>query len=236
MDKDTIVIIDYGRGNLHSVYNGLLKVGASPVVSGDPKVIAEAPRVILPGVGSFGDCMDTMRSRGLEEAVQEALHSGKPFLGICLGMQCAVIEFARHVLNLADANSSEMEQTPHPVIDLMEEQKGVTAKGGTMRLGAYPCALKKGSKVAAAYGKLNISERHRHRYEFNNDYLEQFEAAGMKAVGVNPDTNLVEVVEIENHPWFVGTQYHPEYKSTVLSPSPLFVAFVKAALAYAEKK
>ena len=159
-----------------------------------------------------------------------------PFLGICLGMQCAVIEFARHVLNLADANSSEMEQTPHPVIDLMEEQKGVTAKGGTMRLGAYPCALKKGSKVAAAYGKLNISERHRHRYEFNNDYLEQFEAAGMKAVGVNPDTNLVEVVEIENHPWFIGTQYHPEYKSTVLSPSPLFVAFVKAALAYAEKK
>ena len=118
----------------------------------------------------------------------------------------------------------------------MEEQKGVTAKGGTMRLGAYPCTLKKGSKVAAAYGKLNISERHRHRYEFNNDYLAQFEAAGMKAVGVNPDTNLVEAVEVENHPWFVGVQYHPEYKSTVLSPSPLFVAFVKAALAYAEKK
>ena len=130
-----------------------------------------------------------------------------------------------------------MEQaTAHPVIDLMEEQKGVTAKGGTMRLGAYPCTLKKGSKVAAAYGKLNISERHRHRYEFNNDYLAQFEAAGMKAVGVNPDTNLVEAVEVENHPWFVGVQYHPEYKSTVLSPSPLFVAFVKAALAYAEKK
>ena len=185
--------------------------------------------LVAPGFGNRG-------IEGKIEAVRFARENNIPFLGICLGMQCAVIEFARHVLNLADANSSEMEQTPHPVIDLMEEQKGVTAKGGTMRLGAYPCALKKSSKVAAAYGKLNISERHRHRYEFNNDYLEQFEAAGMKAVGVNPDTNLVEVVEIENHPWFIGTQYHPEYKSTVLSPSPLFVAFVKAALAYAEKK
>ena len=185
--------------------------------------------LVAPGFGNRG-------IEGKIEAVRFARENNIPFLGICLGMQCAVIEFARHVLNLADANSSEMEQTPHPVIDLMEEQKGVTAKGGTMRLGAYPCALKKSSKVASAYGKLNISERHRHRYEFNNDYLEQFEVAGMKAVGVNPDTNLVEVVEIENHPWFIGTQYHPEYKSTVLSPSPLFVAFVKAALAYAEKK
>ena len=151
-------------------------------------------------------------------------------------MQCAVIEFARNVLGIADANSSEMESTPHPVIDLMEEQKGVTAKGGTMRLGAYPCTLKKGSKVAAAYGKLHISERHRHRYEFNNDYMAAFEGAGMQAVGINPDTGLVEVVEVEGHPWFVGTQYHPEYKSTVLSPSPLFVAFVGAALEYAGKK
>ena len=142
-----------------------------------------------------------------------------PFLGICLGMQCAVIEFARNVLGIADANSSEMESTPHPVIDLMEEQKGVTAKGGTMRLGAYPCTLKKGSKVAAAY-----------------DYMAAFEGAGMQAVGINPDTGLVEVVEVEGHPWFVGTQYHPEYKSTVLSPSPLFVAFVGAALEYAGKK
>ena len=186
--------------------------------------------ILVPG--GFGD-------RGIEGmilAAQYARERGIPYLGICLGMQCAVIEFARNVLGIADANSSEMEQTPHPVIDLMEEQKGITAKGGTMRLGAYPCTLRKGSKVAAAYGRLNISERHRHRYEFNNDYLAQFEAAGMKAVGVNPDTNLVEVVEIENHPWFVGTQYHPEYKSTVLSPSPLFVAFVGAALEYAGKK
>ena len=185
--------------------------------------------LVAPGFGNRG-------IEGKIEAVRFARENGVPFLGICLGMQCAVIEFARNVLGIADANSSEMEATPYPVIDLMEEQKGVTAKGGTMRLGAYPCALKKGSKVAEAYGKLHISERHRHRYEFNNDYLAQFEAAGMKAVGINPDTNLVEVVEIPNHPWFVGTQYHPEYKSTVLSPSPLFVAFVKAALAFDDSR
>ena len=185
--------------------------------------------LVAPGFGNRG-------IEGKIEAVRFAREEQIPFLGICLGKQCAVIEFARNVLGIADANSSEMEQTPHPVIDLMEEQKGITAKGGTMRLGAYPCTLRKGSKAAAAYGKLNISERHRHRYEFNNDYLAQFEAAGMKAVGVNPDTGLVEVVELENHPWFIGTQYHPEYKSTVLSPSPLFVAFVKAALARADRK
>ena len=185
--------------------------------------------LVAPGFGNRG-------IEGKIVAVRYARENNIPFLGICLGMQCAVIEFARNVLGIADANSSEMESTPHPVIDLMEEQKGVTAKGGTMRLGAYPCALKKGSKVAAAYGKLNISERHRHRYEFNNDYLEQFEAAGMQAVGINPDTGLVEVVEVANHPWFVGTQYHPEYKSTVLKPSPLFVAFVGAALKYAGEK
>ncbi len=183
--------------------------------------------LVAPGFGNRG-------IEGKIEAVRFAREQRIPFLGICLGMQCAVIEFARNVLGFADANSSEMEQTPHAVIDLMEEQKGVTAKGGTMRLGAYPCQLKKGSKVAEAYGRLLISERHRHRYEFNNDFLEQFEAAGMRAVGVNPDTNLVEVVELPDHPLFVGTQYHPEYQSTVLNPSPLFVAFVKAAMAQAE--
>ncbi|MDE5579079.1 MAG: CTP synthase [Alistipes sp.] len=185
--------------------------------------------LVAPGFGNRG-------IEGKIEAVRFARENGIPFLGICLGMQCAVIEFARNVLGIADANSSEMEPTPHPVIDLMEEQKGITAKGGTMRLGAYPCQLKKGSKAAEAYGRLNISERHRHRYEFNSDYLAQFEQAGMKAAGINPDTGLVEVVEIENHPWFVGTQYHPEYKSTVQSPSPLFVAFVAAALREAARK
>ncbi len=184
--------------------------------------------LVAPGFGNRG-------IEGKINAVRFARESGIPFLGICLGMQCAVIEFARNVLGLADANSSEMEVTPHPVIDLMEEQKGITAKGGTMRLGAYPCQLREGSKVAEAYGSTNISERHRHRYEFNSDYVAQFEAAGMQAVGVNPETNLVEVVEVDNHPWFVGTQYHPEYRSTVESPSPLFVAFVKAALKHVEK-
>jgi len=179
--------------------------------------------LVAPGFGNRG-------IEGKIEAVRFARENGIPFLGICLGMQCAVIEFARNVLGMVDANSSEMEVTPHAVIDLMEEQKGVTAKGGTMRLGAYPCVLKKGSRVAEAYGTTHIEERHRHRYEFNNAFLEAFEQAGMKAVGLNPDTNLVEVVELANHPWFVGTQYHPEYKSTVKRPHPLFVSFVEAAL------
>jgi len=179
--------------------------------------------LVAPGFGNRG-------IEGKIEAVRFAREHRIPFLGICLGMQCAVIEFARHVLGMQDANSSEMGQTAHPVIDLMEEQKGITAKGGTMRLGAYPCQLTEGSKVAEAYGTTQIMERHRHRYEFNNDYLEAFETAGMRPVGINPETNLVEVVEIPAHPWFVGTQYHPEYKSTARRPHPLFVAFVKAAL------
>ncbi len=178
--------------------------------------------LVAPGFGHRG-------IEGKIEAVKYARENKIPFLGICLGMQCSVIEYARNVLGYADANSTEMGGTEHPVIDLMEEQKGVTEKGGTMRLGAYPCQLAKGSKAREAYGKELIEERHRHRYEFNNDYLEQFEKAGMKAVGINPETNLVEIVEVEDHPWFVGVQYHPEYKSTVMNPHPLFVAFVKAA-------
>ena len=156
-----------------------------------------------------------------------------PTFGICLGMQCMVIEFARDVLGLQDANSTEMDpQTPDNVIDLMEDQKSVTAKGGTMRLGAYDCHLAEGSRAASAYGTTEISERHRHRFEFNNAYRERFEAAGMKCVGENPDTHLVEVVELPGHRWFIGTQYHPEYSSTVLSPNPIFIDFIKAAIAY----
>ncbi|MEG1414373.1 MAG: CTP synthase [Mucinivorans sp.] len=175
--------------------------------------------------------------RGLEGkilAVQYARENGVPFFGICLGMQCAVIEYARNVLGLRDANSTETEATNDPVIDLMEEQKGVTEKGGTMRLGAYACTLKKESRAAAAYGKVDISERHRHRYEFNNDYKERFEQAGLVPTGVNADTGLVEIVEVPAHPWFVGVQFHPEYKSTVQNPHPLFIDFVKAALKYAK--
>ena len=179
--------------------------------------------VVAPG---FGD-------RGIEGkiiAVRYVREKGIPFLGICLGMQMAVIEYARNVLHLENANSTEMSRgTPHPVIDIMEDQKMVTEKGGTMRLGAWDCRLEKGSKAYAIYGQEIISERHRHRYEFNNDYLKMLEDAGLKATGFNPKTGLVEIVEIEDHPWFVGVQYHPEYKSTVLNPHPLFMSFVKAA-------
>lgn len=177
--------------------------------------------------------------RGLEgkiTAVKYARENLVPFLGICLGMQCSVIEYARNVLGMAEANSTETGATPEPVIDLMEEQKGITEKGGTMRLGAYPCQLAEGSHAYAAYGKTNISERHRHRYEFNNKYKDALEAAGMLSTGINPETNLVEVVEVQGHPWFVGVQYHPEYKSTVVNPHPLFVDFVKAAINYQETK
>jgi len=143
----------------------------------------------------------------------------------------AVIEFSRNVLGLKDANSTEMDlETPNPVIDLMEEQKSITDKGGTMRLGAWECELKEGSIVEKVYKNKTIKERHRHRYEFNSEYKNQIEDAGMFATGFNPETNLVEIIELPSHPWFVGVQYHPEYKSTVDNPHPLFVAFVKAAL------
>jgi CTP synthase len=171
--------------------------------------------------------------RGLEgkiTAIRYVRENNIPFFGICLGMQCAVVEFARNVLGL-EASSTELNpKTKHPVIDMMEEQKKITTKGGTMRLGAYACKLKKGSKAQVAYGSTQISERHRHRYEFNDKYLTQIEDAGLRAVGINPESGLVEVVELKDHPWFIGVQYHPELKSTVLNPHPLFVGFVKAAL------
>jgi len=172
--------------------------------------------------------------RGLEgkiEAIRFVRENKIPFFGICLGMQCSVVEFSRNVLGLTDASSTELNpKTKYPVIDMMEAQKKITMKGGTMRLGAYTCKLKKGSKAYAAYGESTIEERHRHRYEFNNKYLDQIEEAGLKPVGINPDSGLVEVVELKDHPWFVGVQYHPELKSTVLAPHPLFVKFVEASL------
>lgn len=172
--------------------------------------------------------------RGLEgkiAAIRYARENGVPFFGICLGMQMCVVEFARNVLGFKDACSEEVNpNSTHKVIALMEDQKGTTIKGGTMRLGAYACHLDEGSLVAKVYGTLDISERHRHRYEFNSEYLEQMEAKGLKATGHNPETGLVEVVEIPEHPFFIGTQFHPEFKSTPEHPQPVFVAFVKAAL------
>ncbi|MGD1960403.1 MAG: CTP synthase [Fulvivirga sp.] len=186
--------------------------------------------LVAPGFGERG-------IPGKIEAVKYVREKKIPFFGICLGMQCAVIEFARNVLKYKDAASTEFdEKTKEAVIDLMEEQKKITDKGGTMRLGAYPCNLEKSSKAAATYGKQKISERHRHRYEFNNKYLDAFNKAGLRASGINPETGLVEVVELVDHPWFIGTQYHPELKSTVLNPHPLFVKFVAASLQYANSK
>ena len=181
--------------------------------------------VICPGFGQ----------RGIEGKILAAEYARThdiPTFGICLGMQMMVIEFARNVLGYADANSSEMNpETKHPVIDLMEEQKNIRQMGGTMRLGAYECRLIEGSKTAAAYGeKTLIRERHRHRYEFNNQYMEEYEQAGMKCVGINPEASLVEIVEIPTLRWYIGTQFHPEYSSTVLHPHPLFMDFIKACI------
>jgi len=180
--------------------------------------------LVAPGFGNRG-------IEGKISAIRFARENNIPFLGICLGMQCAVIEFARNVLNMEDAHSSEMnKRTPFPVIDIMESQLEVENLGGTMRLGAYPCKVAKESKAFEAYQVTEVEERHRHRYEFNNKYLKDFEKAGMISAGKYTEKNLVEIVEIPAHPWFVGVQFHPEYKSTVANPHPLFVNFVKAAM------
>ena len=190
------------------------------------EILKDAQGILVPG--GFGD-------RGVEgmiSAIRYARENGVPFLGICLGMQMAVVEFARHVCGLADAHSSELAPaTAHPVIALMPDQVGVTAKGGTMRLGSYPCHLKEGSLAASVYGKLEIHERHRHRYEFNNDYRQALTAAGLSLSGLSPDGSLVEMVELANHPWFVAGQFHPELKSRPNKAHPLFRGFVGAAKA-----
>lgn len=180
--------------------------------------------VVAPGFGS----------RGIDGKIFTAKYAREnniPFLGICLGMQCAVIEYARNVLNFEGAHSTEINhKTKYPVIDLMEEQKSVIDKGGTMRLGGYRCIISKKSKAYEAYGKTEVVERHRHRYEFNDKYFEDFKNKGMIPVGINPESNLVEIVEIPEHKWFIGVQFHPEYSSTVINPHPLFVHFVRACI------
>lgn len=185
--------------------------------------------LVAPGFGGRG-------IEGKITAVRYARENNIPFFGICLGMQCAVIEFARNVLGYKDANSAEMDtKTPHKVVDLMESQKNITGMGGTMRLGAYPCEIKPGTLAEKVYGTTHISERHRHRYEFNNDYLAEYEANGMIASGMNPDNHLVEIVEIPSHRFFIAGQFHPELQSTVLKPHKLFTAFVAAAKAFSEE-
>ena len=186
--------------------------------------------LVAPGFGERG-------IEGKIAAIRYVRENKIPFFGICLGMQCAVIEFARHVLKLNGAHTTEIDpKSPHPVIALMEDQKSRNAKGGTMRLGAYPCQLDKDSLAFRIYNQSVIMERHRHRYEFNNDYKDAFEKAGMIPSGINPVSKLVEIVEIEDHPFFIGTQYHPELKSTVDNPQPIFVKFVEAALKFSKKK
>ena len=186
--------------------------------------------IVAPGFGERG-------IEGKIEAIRYVREKNIPFLGICLGMQMAVIEHARNVLNLSSANSIEMdEQCADPVISIMEDQKTIINKGGTMRLGAWKCKLKEGSLVHSIYGNTLIEERHRHRYEFNDEYKKVIEESGLIATGINPETSLVEVVENPSHPWFVGVQYHPEYKSTVLDPHPLFINFVEAAQGYFRSK
>jgi CTP synthase len=196
----------------------------------DKKLMGLDGLLVAPGFGE----------RGLEGKILAARYAREndvPYLGICLGMQMAVIEFARNILDLADANTAELRpDCEHPVINLMEDQKTVTDKGGTMRLGAWKCQLEEGSLAHQVYGETDITERHRHRFEFNNAYLEQMQQAGMRTSGINPDTGLVEVIELPNHPWFIGVQYHPEYKSTVANPHPLFVGFVQAVYAQKQKQ
>lgn len=180
--------------------------------------------LVAPGFGSRG-------IEGKITAVKYVRENNIPFLGVCLGMQCAVVEFARNVLKLEGAHSTEINhKTKYPVIDLMEEQKSVIDKGGTMRLGGYKCSINKNSLSYKIYGKSEIVERHRHRYEFNDKYLNEFQENGMMPVGINPDSKLVEIVEIPSHRWFIGVQFHPEYSSTVINPHPLFVSFIKACI------
>ncbi|HLP28909.1 MAG TPA: CTP synthase, partial [Candidatus Didemnitutus sp.] len=185
--------------------------------------------LVAPGFGSRG-------IEGKINAIEFVRTHNIPFFGICLGMQCSVIEFARNVAGLPLANSSEFKKNKFNVIDLLPEQRKVTEKGGTMRLGAYPCHLEKRTKAFAAYKSEHISERHRHRYEFNNDFRELLESKGLRISGTSPDGRLVEVVELPNHPWFVGVQFHPELKSRAVTGHPLFVSFIKASLAHALEK
>ncbi len=232
-----ITIIDYGVGNLFSLSSSLSYLGLENKVSRDPEDLRKADHIILPGVGAYGDAIAKLRGSGMAEPLLDEAKAGKPIMGICLGMQMAIVEYARDVLGYTDANSIELDpETTHPVIALMPDQEDVEDLGGTLRLGAYPCILKEGTRSRELFGKEEISERHRHRYEVNNKYRAEFEAKGMTVAGCSPDKRIVEMIEVVDHPYFVGTQGHPEFKSRPNHAHPLFRGLVTAAAAYAKEK
>lgn len=247
--KETVDIALVGKYDLQDAYKSILEALSQAGTYNDFKVKTHYVNSEKLTADNVGEMLGKMHGvvicpgfgqRGIEGkivATKYCRENNKPTFGICLGMQMMVIEFARNVLGYTDANSVEMDQkTAHNVIDIMESQKNITNMGGTMRLGGYECKLRAGSLARDIYGSEFVSERHRHRYEFNSEYISEFEKAGMQCVGINPESSLVEIVEIPSLSWFIGTQFHPEYTSTVLKPNPLFLSFVKAAITYKGKK
>ena len=228
-----VTIIDYGLSNLLSVQHAFAHFGAETLLTSKPEDVLAADALVLPGVGAFQDGMAGLEKLGLVEPIRQKAAAGTPLLGICLGMQIMVMEFARSVLGYADANSSEF--TPdgaHNVIALMADQQGNIPKGGTMRLGKYPCTVKPGTKMAECYGEAEIWERHRHRYEFNNEFRQEMEDAGLVISGTSPDGRLVETVELPGRDFHLGAQFHPEFKSRPNRAHPLFKGFIAAALKF----
>ena len=228
-----IAVVDYGVGNLYSLTCSLRHIGAQCTVTREENALRAADRIILPGVGAFGDAAEKLHALRLDALLRDLAGQGKPLMGICLGMQIMVMEFARGVLGYKDANSSEF--TPdgkHNVIALMADQQGNIPKGGTMRLGKYPCKVMPGTKMAECYGEAEIWERHRHRYEFNNEFRQEMQDAGLVISGTSPDGRLVETVELPGRDFHLGAQFHPEFKSRPNRAHPLFKAFIAAALKF----
>ena len=223
-----VAVVKYNAGNIRSVDYALKRLGVEAVITADEAVLRAADKVIFPGVGEAETTMDFLRAGGMDRLIKELR---QPVLGICLGMQVAVIEYARHICGMDDANSTEFDQkTTHPVISLQEEQKGIQAMGATMRLGAYKALIRPGTLAHKLYGKDSVTERHRHRYEFNPAYRDELENAGLVISAVNDEHGLVEVVELPEHPFFIACQYHPEFQSAPNRAHPLFSGLVSAAL------
>ena len=223
-----IAVVKYNAGNIYSVDYALKRLGVEATITSDKEVLMSADKVIFPGVGEAETTMSHLRKNRLDEVIKNLK---QPVLGICLGMQMAIVEFARHVLGYEDANSIELApETTHPVIALMPDQEDVEDLGGTLRLGSYPCVLAEGSRSYELFGKKEIQERHRHRYEVNNAFRKELDEKGMSIVGTSPDAHIVEMIEIAGHPFFVGTQGHPEFKSRPNHAHPLFRGFVQAAV------